>query len=571
MSVERGAAADARTTGTFRAALGAREFRRLLGAYLLSAIGQTFGTVAMSVAVYEQTHAPGWVAAVAGARLAPYVLLPGGAGVIADRTPRRVLLSTSAAIRAVLIAVLGLAVAADASPFAIVVLAFAFTAVGTPCYPALAAAVPTTLRAEDLAAGNALLTSVETLSFVVGPALGGAALVLLSPAAALGVNAAFFLVAFVLALQLAPVPAAALPAERESLFAGIVAGARTIVSSGEVAAPILLVVIVNAVYGGSMVGLVVVAERLLDTGAGGFGLLNAGLGVGACVGVLGTNRVARAQRPLTLLAATTLLAGIPFALLAVVHQPAAAFALMMPAGAGGVLTEIFAITLVQRAVPTPVLARVFSMLDSLLFGAIFLGSAIAPVLIQAMGLRPSLVLVGAVVPLTAVFGARRLHAAAVRAEHVESSLASRTALLGALPWLRGALVPTLEALAAYATREEVAPGTRIIDQWDEPDDFFVVVDGTVEVRRWAGAAHEREEPVTVLGRGAGFGEIGLLQRLPRTASVVARGPVTLLRVDGQLFVAAVNDVSPAGGTSPGGGVLSRLGGGGAEAVDAPPA
>jgi MFS family permease len=524
----------------------------------------------MSVAVYEQTGSPGWVAAVAIARLAPYVVLPGGAGVIADRTPRRALLSTTAAIRAALVAVLGLAVLAESSPLVLVVLAFAFMAVGTPCYPALAAAVPTTLRAEDLAAGNALLTSVETLSFVVGPALGGAALVVMSPAAALATNAGFFLLAVVLSLRLASVPAAAAGSRPESLWAGIATGARTIVSSGDVAAPILLVAVVNAVYGGSMVGLVVVAERLLDSGSGGFGLLNAGFGIGACAGVLGTNRVARAARPLTMLAATTLLAGIPFAVLAVVHEPAIAFGLVMLAGAGGVLTEIFAITLVQRAVPTEVLARVFSMLDSLLIGAIFVGSAIAPLLIHAMGLRASLVLVGAVVPLTAVFGARRLHDETDRAEQVEAALADRTALFAALPWLRGTFVPTLEALAAYAASEDVASGTRIIDQWDEPDDFFVVVDGTVEVRRWADDTHGHEEPVAVLGPGAGFGEIGLLQRVPRTASVVARGPVKLLRVDGSLFVAAVNDVSLAAGGAPGGGVLGRLGGGATEVLERAP-
>jgi hypothetical protein len=319
-------------------------------------------------------------------------------------------------------------------------------------------------------------------------------------------------------------------------------------------------------YGGSLVGLVVVADDLLHTGAGGVGLLNAAFGLGACVGVAGTNRVAQRGKPLSALAATTLLTGVPFAVLAIVEEPGVALALMALAGAGGVLTEILAITLIQRAVRTEVLARVFSVLDSLLFGATFVGSAIAPILINVMGVRWSLVVVGAVVPVTAVLAARRLHSAAARADAVGAALAPRVELLRSLPWLRGTFLPTLEALAAYATVEEVGRGRRIIEQWDDPDDFYVVVDGRVEVRRASGDGSGAEELVTVLGPGAGFGELGLLQRVPRTASVVARDSVRLLRIDGDLFVAAVNAVPAGGSAAPGSGVLARLGGAGATEI-----
>jgi hypothetical protein len=482
--------------------------------------------------------------------------------------PRKVLLAGSAVLRAALIGLLGLAVAVEASPFVLVVLAFAFTLAGLPCYPALAAAVPRALPIEELAAGNALLTSVESLAFVVGPALGGLAVVVASPAAALGINAVVFVVAFLLCTRLSHVRAALTVEAQEPMLPSVIAGARAILSSGDVAAPVLLVVVVNMLYGGALVGLVVVAEDLLHTGAAGVGLLNAAFGVGACIGVACTNWLARSRQQLSALAVTTLLCGVPFASLAAVGEQWIALLLMAAAGAGGVLTEIFAITLVQRAVRTEVLARVFSVLDSLLFGATFVGSAVAPILINVMGVRWSLIVVGAVVPVTAVLAARRLHSAAARADAVGASLAPRVELLRSLPWLRGTFLQTLEALGAYSTVEEFMHGRRIIEQWDEPDDFYVVVDGTVEVRRSNGDGSGAEELVSVLGPGAGFGELGLLQRVPRTASVVARDSVRLLRIDGDLFVAAVNAVPAAGSAAPGSGVLSRLGGAGAtEIVD----
>lgn len=177
-------------TGTYRAALRETEFRRLIAAYSATAVGQTFGTVAMAVAMFSRTGAAGWVAAIAAARVLPYIVVPGLAGVVAGRVPRRRLLMGSAAVRAVLAAWLALAVAIDSPPIALVGLAFLFAALGTPCYPAMAAAVPAVLSAEDLAPGNGLLTAVETLSFIAGPALGGLVLLRGSPATALLVNAA---------------------------------------------------------------------------------------------------------------------------------------------------------------------------------------------------------------------------------------------------------------------------------------------------------------------------------------------------------------------------------------------
>jgi CRP-like cAMP-binding protein len=41
--------------------------------------------------------------------------------------------------------------------------------------------------------------------------------------------------------------------------------------------------------------------------------------------------------------------------------------------------------------------------------------------------------------------------------------------------------------------------------------------------------------------GAYFGEIGLLERIPRTATVTSVGPSRLLRLDGEQFLAALTD------------------------------
>jgi CRP-like cAMP-binding protein/Zn-dependent protease len=104
--------------------------------------------------------------------------------------------------------------------------------------------------------------------------------------------------------------------------------------------------------------------------------------------------------------------------------------------------------------------------------------------------------------------------------------------------------PTLEAVAelrllpAFAALEpdelseilehgrwvNVAPGEPILEQGEAGDAFYAIGSGQVEVVK-DGIL------VRTLGPGAHFGEIALLERVPRTASVVARTPVRAFRLD----------------------------------------
>lgn len=100
----------------FRAVLADRGPRALLASHGLSGIGQTLGTVATSVALFEATHSTTWVSVGAAARLLPYMLFSALAGVVADRLDRRRLLLASHVARALLTAALLVVVAFDGSP-----------------------------------------------------------------------------------------------------------------------------------------------------------------------------------------------------------------------------------------------------------------------------------------------------------------------------------------------------------------------------------------------------------------------------------------------------------------------
>jgi cyclic nucleotide-binding protein/transmembrane secretion effector len=329
-----------------------------------------------------------------------------------------------------------------------------------------------------------------------------------------------------------------------------------VAGSVEVAVPLLLVVVVNIVFGGATVGLLVVSDELLDTGRAGFGLLNAALGVGGFVGMTVTNRVASMPRPELGIMTATLVAGIPFAALAVVRVSWVAWVLMVLAGAASVVTEVVAMTVLLRALPQQVIARVFGLTDSLLVGSILIGSLAAPVLIDATGVEWSLVVVGAALPTTAVVAARQLQRLAARGTRRRVALAPRVELLASQPWLRHAPPLALETLAASGVEEEMAPGEILIREGDEPDDFFLVLDGGFDITQVGTGG----TPVVInrMASGESFGEIGLLGGIARTATVTANRPSRVLRVRGDAFVDVVNAAPSAADGSVGAGVVARL-------------
>jgi CRP-like cAMP-binding protein len=82
-------------------------------------------------------------------------------------------------------------------------------------------------------------------------------------------------------------------------------------------------------------------------------------------------------------------------------------------------------------------------------------------------------------------------------------------------------------LGAFA----VQPGETVFHEGDSGRDMFVLLEGEMEVLKRS--KREREARVAVLGPGDWFGEMAILDVLPRSATVRAIAPSTLLRVSAQ--------------------------------------
>jgi CRP-like cAMP-binding protein len=77
-----------------------------------------------------------------------------------------------------------------------------------------------------------------------------------------------------------------------------------------------------------------------------------------------------------------------------------------------------------------------------------------------------------------------------------------------------------ERVARWADTVDLPPGKHLLDEGRLPHEFFVILDGEVEV------THEGERLAT-LGPGDFFGEIALIEHRRRTASVVTSAPTSL--------------------------------------------
>jgi len=101
-------------------------------------------------------------------------------------------------------------------------------------------------------------------------------------------------------------------------------------------------------------------------------------------------------------------------------------------------------------------------------------------------------------------------------------------LLRRVPLFAGCSKSELGALALAAEELDLGEGRELTTEGRPGREFFVLVEGTVTVRR-------NGRKIDELGAGDWFGEIALLTRAPRTATVTSTSPVHVLVLTDRAF------------------------------------
>lgn len=536
--------APSRWLGGYRLALARRDFRLLISAEIISSTGSWAYNVALIALIFDRTHSLHWVAAVGLARWIPALLLSSYGGVIAERTERVRLMLGADLLCAVWQGLLAV-VAATHAPIVLALVFPSLTSITSLVYdPAVAATIPSVVSEDGLVAANALNGTIDNLAIVLGPAVGAGLLLLGPPTIAIAVNAGSFVVS---ALLVARMRTRSRPVDvTEAGSAGplrqIAVGFRAIGADHVARTLVAFCALMAFVYGTDTVLLIGVSEHRLETGAEGFGYLLGALGVGGVLMALAVNRLAASRRLAPIIFAGVAGYCLPTALLAVTHSPALAVAVEIVRGAATLVVDVLAITALQRAVPAEQMARVFGVFWSVIIAAVALGTLAAPLVVSAGGLDVGLLTMAFAPFALGLLGVPALVEIDRASAVATAALAPRVALLEGLGIFSKASRPVLERLAAVASEMSFSASTVIVREGEEAHEFFVLAEGEVEVTaRGEGAA---DRVLRRMKAPAYFGEIGVLERIPRTATVTAVTQCRCEAIEGDALLDALAAVPP---------------------------
>jgi MFS family permease len=501
--------------------------RRLQLAWAGSIIGSWAYTVALVVYAYDHGGASA-VGLVGLIRWLPAAAASPFAAVLGDRYPRVPVMLVSDLLRAGALAGMAVCVLAHAPVAAVYVLASAVAVITTAFQPAQAALVPSLARTpEELTAANVSSSTLESLGFCVGPAIGGILLAVSTTWVVFVVTAGTFLWSALMLGPLLRISEPPLTRERPRLLDEAMAGFRAIGRDRRLRIVVGLFGAQTLVNGAFGVLIAVSALKLLDLGPSGVGYLNTAVGVGGIVGGFLSLALVGQRRLAMTFGVAIAATGAPLLLVGAFPSTVTTLVVFGLIGLAIIVGDVAGFTLLQRGTPSDVLARVFGVLHSLFYATVAVGAILAPPLINALGVRWALVIVGGILPLLCALTTATLaefDAAPPRPRELE--------LLRAIPIFSPLSPPVIEQLASRLVPVQARAGDEIIRRGDHGDRFYVIGSGEVEVLL-DGEPPRREGP------GSYFGEIALLRDVPRTATVRAATDVELFALDRDDFLPAV--------------------------------
>ncbi|MGH2455139.1 MAG: MFS transporter [Candidatus Limnocylindria bacterium] len=484
------------------------------------------------VALLVYAHAAGGVLAVGLlglARTLPAAILAPALSTLTDRLPRhRVLLGVHAG-RATLIGLAAWSALAGWSPlvvFAIAPLDGLLAVLHRPTHMSL---MPALARApEELVAGNVASSTLEAIGTLVGPAIGGGLVATGLTSLTFAVPASAFALAALAVAGVRPAQGVRVDRGRPGPVGLLLGGVSTLADHPHAALLLGLFGLQTLVRGSLSVLLVVAAVELLAIGEQGVGYLNATLGAGGFAGALAAMSLVGRRRLAPPVFLGLVLWGVPIVAMGLLPAVGVALLALATVGAGNAVLDVAGFSLLQRSVPNAVRGRVFGVLEAIAMLTVGLGSAAAPLLVAAFGVRGALIATGLLLPVAAVLAWPQVR----RADERAVIPARELALLRGVPMFGLLPLTVLEQVAGDVVASSFAPGTTIIRQGEGGDRFYVLaggeavasVDGT-QVRR--------------MRAGDWFGEIALLRDVPRTATVTAATVVHVLALEREAFVAAV--------------------------------
>lgn len=358
-------------------------------AQLFSSFGDTLHYVAVVVLVYQLSGRGIAVAALVAAEIVPVLLLSPLAGVVIDRCSRKVVLIAADLFRAALVASL-------IWPQGLwhVYLVAAGLVVGSTFFaPTVQAIIPVLTNDDERLAANSVSWSTGRLVQIVGAAVAGGLIAAIGTGPAFAGNAATFLASAALIARLrVPRHAGQLTGDTTRGFAGYVEDARAglayALSDRFVSRLLLVQALAALAVGATSAMLVVLSEVHLRLPPAAFASLIGAIGMGALLGPLLPNLLARDYRDPRWLFVPYVVRGVGDVALAIFTPLPVALAILFVYGLSTSAGIVVFNSAIQDAVPEAVRGRIFTLLDVTWQAARLLSLLVGGLMVDHIGVQP---------------------------------------------------------------------------------------------------------------------------------------------------------------------------------------
>ena len=387
-----------------------RGFRWLLGSALFSNLGDGIALAAGPLLVASQTDDAFLVAMAYFAQVTPPLLFSIWAGAAADRLDRRLIAILLNSARALILAILAVAIATGVANIALVLVALFLLSTGeTFADIAEGSLLPRLVPREHLATANARMSGAFLgVNQLVAPPIG-AFLFVAGAAIPFAADAICFALGAVLISRLSRdigrTRRAGQPGNTEAIagvdegddlenpapqaqgvLRDIAEGMRWLARHPAMRTLVITIVAFNVTYGAAWSVLVLYVRDQLGMGEVGYGIVTAASAVGGILGTVGYDALTRRYSLGNLMRAGLIIETLTHLALALTRIPILALAIFFVFGAHAFVWGTTATTIRQRSVPDELYGRVSGVYRVGIFGGLVVGAPIGGFLAQNFGI-----------------------------------------------------------------------------------------------------------------------------------------------------------------------------------------